>query len=101
TRKTFLEAATGADVVAEADAALLGAEIDKIYLLWGLERVEGLEIDGLQATPESLIERGPEALVREALRAVRCEVGLKESERKNSESPSISCTATTPDGTAT
>lgn len=65
------------------EASLLAAEIDRLYLLWGLEAVSGLDIDGVAATPESLIEAGPEDVVLEALAAVRAECGLSESERKN------------------
>jgi hypothetical protein len=100
-KRAFLEAGAGGDPVAEADVALATAEIDRTYLLWGLEAVDGLEIDGTPATPRSLVEAGPEELVREALEAVRREIGLSGEERKNSESHSISCKATKPDGDAT
>jgi len=65
------------------EASLLGAQMDGVYLVWGLEGVVGLSIDGEAATPESLIERGPEPLVREALAAIRGECGLSEAEIKN------------------
>lgn len=100
-RQQFLDAAPGEDAVTGADSALLTAEVDRAYMLWGLERVEGLQIDSEPATPESLLDRGPEELMREALRAVRREIGLSADERKNSESHSISCKATKPDGDAT
>jgi len=88
------------------EAALLAGEIDRIYLRWGLRRVTGLEIDGEEVTAERLLEKGPEELVQEVLRAVRREAGLSEAERKNCESPSISCGEATPretgpDGSAT
>ena len=85
----------------EAEAALLSGEIDRIYLQWGLRSIAGLEIDGEEVTPESLVEKGPEEVVREILRAIRQEAGLSEAERKNCESPSISCEETRPDGSAT
>jgi hypothetical protein len=65
------------------EASLLGAELDKLYLAWGLAEVRGLALDGEAATPESLVERGPEALVHEALAAIKAECGLTETERKN------------------
>src|SRR5204862_223958 len=65
------------------EASLLGEEIDRVYVEWRLEAVLGLELDAFQATPEMLIERGPEDLFREALEAVRHECGLSETERKN------------------
>jgi hypothetical protein len=65
------------------EASLLGAQMDRLYLAWGLEGVLGLSIDGEASTPESLVERGPEALVREALAAIRAECGLSEAEIKN------------------
>jgi hypothetical protein len=65
------------------DAGLLRAEIDRTFLLWGLTGVSGLVVDGVEATPEMLVERGPEELFREALAAVRRETGLSDIERKN------------------
>ena len=40
----FLEA--GGDVREKLEAAVLQGEMDRVYLEWGLEAVEGLEIDG-------------------------------------------------------
>ena len=85
----------------EAGSALLAGEIDRIYLRWGLRDVTGLEIDGAPVTTENLLAKGPEALVEEILGAIRREAGLSEAERKNCESPSISCEETRPDGSAT
>ncbi len=65
------------------EASLLGAQLDRLYIEWGLEEVRGLEIDGEPATPESLVDRGPEGLFQEALAAVKAECGLSEQERKN------------------
>ena len=65
------------------EAAVLQGEIDRVYLEWGLEAIEGLEIDGEAATPGSLIERGQLNLSAEILRRIRGECGLSESERKN------------------
>jgi hypothetical protein len=80
-RLEFFEAgrAAGNDM----EASLLGAEIDKLYLVWGIEAICGLELDGERATAESLIERGPEELFHEALAIVKAECGLAENERKN------------------
>jgi hypothetical protein len=80
-RAEFFEA--GCDEKNKMEASLLGAEIDRLYLEWGLEGVRGLELDGVPATPLLLVERGPEELFREALEAVRLECGLSEQERKN------------------
>ena len=65
------------------DAHLLRAEIDRVYVAWGLVAVSGLVVDGREAGPELLAEAGPEELFREALAAVRAEAGLSEAERKN------------------
>jgi hypothetical protein len=65
------------------DAAILQSEIDRIYLLWGLREIAGLQIDGLPATPELLASAGPEDLCREAAEAVRTAAGLTHEERKN------------------
>jgi hypothetical protein len=80
-RMEFLEA--GQEPADRMDAALLRVEIDRIYLLWGLRAISGLELDGKPATPELLAEAGPEDLFREALAAVRSETGLTAAQRKN------------------
>jgi hypothetical protein len=80
-RVEFLNA--GESPKEKLDAALLSAEIDRIYVLWGLSEVGGLELDGASATPESLVLCGPEELFREALTAVKAACGLSEDERKN------------------
>jgi hypothetical protein len=80
-RAEFLEA--GRDPGEQMDAALLHAEIDRLYLTWGLREVMGLDLDGKPATPESLADSGPEELFREALAAVRAAAGLTAAQRKN------------------
>jgi hypothetical protein len=80
-RVEFLEA--GKEPGDRMDAALLQAEIDRLFLAWGLKGVSGLQVDGAEASPESLLEAGPEELFREALAAVREETGLAEEQRKN------------------
>ena len=81
TRREFLEA--GETPNEKMEAALLASEIDRIYLLWGLREIIGLELDGLPATPESLAASGPEDLFWEALAAIKHQCGLSEAERKN------------------
>ena len=81
-RAEFL--ASGQGVEDKMDGALLQAEIERLYVAWGLKSVSGLVVDGRQASPETLLEDGPEELFREALAAVRAETGLNEQERKNS-----------------
>ena len=81
-RREFLSA--GEDTGDKMDAALLGAEIERLYVAWGLKAVSGLSVDGRAADAELLAEKGPEGLFREALAAVRHETGLSEEERKNS-----------------
>lgn len=80
-RAEFFEA--GRDEKNRMEASLLGAEIDRIYVRWGLTGICGLTLDGEPATVEALIDHGPEALFREALEAVKHECGLTEQERKN------------------
>jgi len=80
-RMEFLSASEDAEQ--KMDAGLLRAEIDRVYLAWGLKAVDGLVIDGRKADPAALVERGPEELCREALAAIRAETGLSEEERKN------------------
>jgi hypothetical protein len=65
------------------EATVLAAEIDRAYLEWGLIAVEGLEIDGAAATPETLVDQGPVELAMEILRRIKSECGMTEDERKN------------------
>src|SRR5581483_11342544 len=77
----FLEA--GQDPREKLEAAALAAEIDRVYLEWGLEEIQGLEIDGEPATPAMLIKKGPMELSREILARIKAECGLSKEERKN------------------
>jgi hypothetical protein len=77
----YLEA--GGDDREKIEAAVLAGEIDRTYLEWGLRGVEGLSIDGAEATPADAIERGPEPLTREIAAAIKRECGLSEEQRKN------------------
>jgi hypothetical protein len=81
-RMEFL-AASGANSD-QMDAAILKAEIERLYVAWGVKAVSGLVVDNREADPELLAEAGPEELFREALAVVRRETGLSEEERKNS-----------------
>lgn len=77
----FLEA--GQDPREKLEAAVLAAEIDRIYLEWGLEEMQGLSIDGEAATPAALIAKGPLELAKEILARIKRECGLSEDQRKN------------------
>jgi hypothetical protein len=77
----FLNA--GESAAEKMDAALFSAEIDRLYVVWGLRELAGLEVDGVAATPELLATAGPENLFREAVTAIKAECGLSEAERKN------------------
>ena len=81
-RRTEFLGASG-DTGERMDAVLLGAEIERLYVTWGVKAVSGLRVDSVEAGPELLAEAGPEELFREALAAVRRETGLSEEERKN------------------
>jgi hypothetical protein len=65
------------------EAGLLSAEIDRLYLQWGLKEVEGLEIDGHPATTETLLRLGPEELLREAIDYVKDACRLSRQATKN------------------
>jgi hypothetical protein len=67
----------------QIEATLLKGEIERLYLEWGLDQIEALEIDGEAATPESLIESGPIELAEEILGRIKAECGLSQAERKN------------------
>ena len=80
-RAEFL--AAGNEVREKIEANILAQEIDAMYMRWGLVSVDGLMIDGEQATVDQLLDRGPEELTQEALAAIRGQCGLSEAERKN------------------
>jgi hypothetical protein len=80
-RMEFLEASQ--EPGEKMDSALVQIEVNRLYLMWGLVEVAGLEVDGVAATPAALAESGPEDLFREALAAVKAETGLSGAERKN------------------
>jgi hypothetical protein len=80
-RLEYFEA--GHDAKNGMEASLLAGEIDRLYVLWGVEEIRGLQLDNAPATTEQLIESGPEELFQEALAAVKAECGLSETERKN------------------
>lgn len=77
----FLEA--GSDPREKLEAAVLESEIEKAYLAAGLLRIEGLQLDGKEATAGELVASGPEPLCREILTAVKAEFALNADERKN------------------
>lgn len=80
-RHEFLEASERLDD--RMEAAVLESEINLTYLKWGLKSISGLTVDGADATPEILAERGPEDLCREVLTAIRVQASLAPEERKN------------------
>lgn len=55
----------------------------RLYLEWGLAQIEGLTIDGSTASPEILIEKGPEHLSNEIADAIVSNLHLSEQETKN------------------
>ena len=65
------------------EAAWLGLQAQKAYIEWGLIGIDGLQIDGETATPESLLTKGPEALCEEIAIAVKDRSFLTGEERKN------------------
>ena len=82
TRKyEFLRAGGPAE---QTEASLADLLTTRLYVEWGLERVEGLSIDGQDASVSLLLEKGPEELCAEIAHAVQKECGLSEEERKNS-----------------
>ena len=76
------EAAGGA-MSSKIEAALLAAEIDAIYLRWGLAGVAGIEIDGSEPSCDEVIATAPEDFIREVLDRIKAECGLADEERKN------------------
>ena len=80
-RLEYFEA--GRDAKNGMEASLLGAEIDRLYIRWGVEEIRGLSWTASSASVEALLDSGPEELFYEALDAVKHECGLSENERKN------------------
>ena len=73
----------GSHVTDQIQASLLGAEIDELYLKWGLVAIEGLEVDGGTATAETVVSLGPERLCHEIIVTIKRECSLTDEERKN------------------
>ncbi len=71
------------DTADHIEAALLDRQVEKLYIEWGLQGIQGLTIDGKAADAAALIDCGPEELSREILDAIRAELSLSEAERKN------------------
>jgi hypothetical protein len=80
-RLEFQQAGEGVEDNIQAN--ILSCEIDQLYLRWGLIGITGLTVDGMDATPELIAEKGPEDLAREIVSAIKSQCGLDESERKN------------------
>lgn len=73
----------GKDAADQIESAVLQGEVERAYILWGLDAIDGITIDGAGPTAESLVEQGPEGLCREVSSAIRAECQLSEEERKN------------------
>jgi len=80
-RYEFLKSGEPSD---QLEASLSDLLVRKLYIEWGLAALEGLRIDGKQATPALLIDSGPERLSDEVIEKIRAELELSEQERKNS-----------------
>jgi hypothetical protein len=80
-RNEFLNAGSELE---RSDAALGSVLATRLYVEWGLERIEGITIDDADCTTALLVEKGPEDLCTEVAEAVQHELGLSEDERKNS-----------------
>ena len=73
----------GGRIEDKLQASLTAAAIDELYLRWGLISIEGLDIDGRPALPETLTLCGPEGLCHEIIDTIKRECALTEEERKN------------------
>lgn len=73
----------GDSVTDAAHAAEIRARMDALYIRWGLNEISGMTIDGEPVTVENLLDRGPDSLSREIVDAIKSELFLNESERKN------------------
>ena len=79
-RHEFLRAG---DVLEDTEASLAELLVRRLYLEWGLVTIDGLLINGLDATADLLIENGPEDLSNEIVNVIRANLELSEAERKN------------------
>jgi hypothetical protein len=77
---------------------LSASKINPEWLKWGCKKIEGLEIDGVEATPELLITDGPPILFAEIVDEIKRLAQLNGDEEKNSASPTTSGAVT--DGTS-
>ena len=73
----------GENVLDAADAADIRTRMDALYIRWGLDEVTGITIDGEPVSLDNLLDRGPDALAREIVDAIKGELFLDEAERKN------------------
>ena len=80
-RNDFLR---GGDTADQLQAALGDLLSRRLFVEWGLAQIDGLTIDGTQATPELLIQKGPDELTEEIANAIISDLQLSEDERKNS-----------------
>jgi len=80
-RLEFQQAGEGIENNIQAN--ILSCEIDQLYVRWGLVGITGLTVDGMDATPELIAEKGPEDFAHEIVTAIKFQCGLSESERKN------------------
>ncbi len=76
--------AAGNEPLEKLEASVLADEVNRLYLRWGLESVEGLLIDGREPTVEDVVNLAPEEFSREVIEAIKKECGLSTEERKNS-----------------
>lgn len=65
-------------------------EINPKWLKWGLKSLDGIEIDGVPATADSLLADGPPALFMEIVDEIKRIAQLSGEEEKNSVSPTTS-----------
>jgi len=75
--------AAGETVQDKYDAAVIQQEINKHYWDHFVLAVEGLSIDGVKASPETLWSDGPDNLVQEILKVVTSQAFLSADEAKN------------------
>jgi hypothetical protein len=73
----------GSEAGDKLSAAITEMEMQRLCVESGLDEVTGLTIDGREPGSQEVLARGPEALCREIVAAVRQENFLSSDERKN------------------
>jgi hypothetical protein len=80
-RDEFLKSGSPSEQLNAAESELA---VRKALISWGLSKVARLSLDGEPATAETVVDKAPEDFANEVVTTIRAELGLSETEIKNS-----------------